>query len=58
MPEKHPKRSRDVNQVGKFMVDLATMDEAERAELQKKHVAKKRPKKPAQRPGKRTISSS
>jgi hypothetical protein len=43
-----PKRPRDTNQSAKLVVDLATMDEAERAELQKKQPVKrsKKAKKP------------
>jgi hypothetical protein len=48
-----------MNQWAKRMVDLATMDDGERAALQKKIAAKKQKKrKKPQSPGKRTISSS
>ena len=39
------KRPRDTNQLAKRVVDLATMDDAERAECQKKAAANKTPKK-------------
>ncbi len=38
-----PKRPRDPSQLAKRVVDLATMDDAERAEVQKQVAAKKRP---------------
>jgi hypothetical protein len=59
MPEKHPKRPRDLNQWAKRMVDIATMDEQELAALKakvgKKSVAKRTAK--PQKPGSRGDSS-
>jgi hypothetical protein len=49
---KHPKRPRDLNQWAKRVVDLATMDDKERKELQKpspKKASKTRPQKPGKR---------
>ena len=56
MPEKHPKRPRDLNQWAKQMVDVATMDETELAALKKKLAAEAKPKK-GQKPGKRSSSA-
>src|SRR5918993_3073913 len=51
---KLPKRPRDLNQWAKHMVDLATMDEDERRELEKRREAKsEKADKPRQSPGKR-----
>ena len=49
--QSHSKRSRDVNIWAKQMVELATMDSAERAALQRKLAKKKRLKRhiPAKR---------
>jgi transposase-like protein len=54
---RNPKRPRDLNQRAKHMVDLATMDESERAALKKK-TSIKPAKKRVHRPGKRSPSSS
>ena len=48
---KHPKRPRDPNQLAKAVVDLATMDEEERAALLRRQEADAR-----QKPGKRGLS--
>jgi hypothetical protein len=56
-PAKPPKRPRDLNQWAKRMVDLATMDEHELATLRERLAKKEKPKRPRQRPGKRTSSS-
>jgi len=53
MPEKHPKLPRDSSQRAKAILDLATMDETERAALKRK-IAVKTAK--AQTPGKRGSS--
>jgi hypothetical protein len=45
----HAKRPRNPNQLGKAIVDLATMDEADRAKLHKKIPPKTARKKPARR---------
>jgi hypothetical protein len=44
MPDKRPKRPRDPAQLAKLMIDLATMDEAERDALKKRAAAKKKPR--------------
>ena len=51
-----PKRPRDLNQWAKQMVDLATMDDKERKELQKKPSPKKASKTRPQKLGKRASS--
>jgi hypothetical protein len=57
MAEKHPNRQRDTNQWAKQMVDMATMDDKELADLKKKYPAKKPPKpKSGYKPGKRASS--
>jgi 1,2-phenylacetyl-CoA epoxidase PaaB subunit len=57
MAEKHPKRPRDLNQWAKRVVDIATMDEDERAALQKKLAAKTKKSAKPYKPGKRSSPS-
>jgi hypothetical protein len=57
MPDKTPKRPRDMNQWTKRMVDIATMDETELAALRKKLARPDNPKNGTQKPGKRGRSA-
>lgn len=55
---KTPRRPRDLNQWAKRMVDIATMDEAERAVVETKAKKKKSDESRAHTPGRRGSSSS